>query len=138
MLVLAVANLLGVALFGTLYVVAGLRYMSQAAFLACLVVLFALVTALWLRVEGHHRHLRPAGRFGRIVAGLVAVVIAVPIGVLAPVFWLDAQLPVEAGLHTRRGAVMVVVLIALVLILLVNVAGGVVIAARFVLARGRA
>jgi len=137
-LVLAAANLLGVALFGTLYVVAGLRYMSQAAFLACLVVLFALVTALWLRVERQHRHLQPAGRVGRVVAGLVAVLIAVPIAVLAPVFWLDAQLPVEAGLHTRRGAVMVVVLIALVLTLLVNVAGGVVIAARFVVARGRA
>ena len=138
MLVLAAANLLGVALFGTLYVVAGLRYMSQAAFLACLVVLFALVTALWLRVERQHRHLQPTGRVGRVVAGLVAVLIAVPIAVLAPVFWLDAQLPVEAGLHTRRGAVMVVVLIALVLTLLVNVAGGVVIAARFVVARGRA
>src|SRR5262245_21192505 len=112
--------------------------MSQAAFLACLTVLFALVTALWLRIEGCHRNLRPAGRFGRVVAGLVAVVIAVPIAVLAPVFWLDAQLPVEAGLHTRRGAVMVVVLIALALTLLVNVAGGVVIGARFVLARGRA
>src|SRR5262245_4447539 len=112
--------------------------MSQAAFLACLVVLFALVTALWLRVEGHQRHLQPAGRVGRVVASLAAVVIAVPIAVLAPVFWLDAQLPVEAGLHTRRGAVMVVVLIALVLNLLVNVAGRVRIAARFILARGRA
>jgi hypothetical protein len=137
-LVLAAANLLGVTLFGTLYVVAGLRYMSQAAFLACLAVLFAVVTALWLRVEAHHQHLRPARRFGSVAAGLVAVVIVVPIAVLVPVFWLDAQLPVEAGLHSRLGAVMVVVLIALVLILLVNVAGGVVIALRFVLARGRA
>lgn len=138
MLVLAAANLLGVALFGTLYVVAGLRYMSQAAFLGCLVVLFAVVTTLWLRVEAHHRHLRPARRVGRVAAGLMAVVIAVPIVVLMPVFWLDARLPVEAGLNSRRGAVMVVVLIALVLTLLVNVVGGLVIAVRFVLARSRA
>jgi hypothetical protein len=135
---LAAANALGVALFGTLYVVAGLRYMSQAAFLGCLVVLFAVVTTLWLRVEAHHQHIRPARRFGRVAAGLVAVVIAVPIAVLMPVFWLDAQLPVEAGLNSRRGAVMVVVLIALVLTMLVNVVGGLVIALRFVLARSRA
>jgi hypothetical protein len=135
--VLAAANLLGVALFGTLYVVAGLRYMSQAAFLSCLALLFAVVTTLWLRIEAQHQHLQPARRFGRVAAGLVAVVIAVPIAVLMPVFWLDAQLPVEAGLRSRRGAVMVVVLIALVLTLLVNVVGGLVIAIRFALARSR-
>lgn len=138
MLVLGAANLLGVALFGTLYVVAGLRYMSQAAFVACLVVLFAVVTILWLRVEAQHQHLRPVRRFGRVATGLVAVVIAVPIVVLMPVFWLDAQLPVEAGLRSRRGAVMVVVLVALVLTLLVNIVGSLVIAVRFVLARSRA
>ena len=138
MLVLAAANLLGVALFGTLYVVAGLRYMSSAAFLGCLVVLFAVVTIVWLRVEVHHQHLEPARRVGRVAGGLVAVVTAVPIAVLMPVFWLDARLPVEAGLNSRRGAVMVVVLISLVLTLLVNVVGGLVIAIRFVLARSRA
>ena len=138
MLVLAAANLLGVALFGTLYVVAGLRYMSHAAFLGCLVVLFAVVTTLWLRVEAHHQHLQPVRRFGRVAAGLVAVVIAVPLAVLMPVFWLDARLPVEAGLNSRRGAIMVVVLIALILTLLVNMVGGLVIAVRFVFARSRA
>lgn len=138
MLVLGAANLLGVALFGTLYVVAGLRYMSQAAFVTCLVVLFAVVTILWLRVEAQQQHLRPVRRFGRVATGLVAVVIAVPIVVLMPVFWLDAQLPVEAGLRSRRGAVMVVVLVALVLTLLVNIVGSLVIAVRFVLARSRA
>lgn len=138
MLALAAANVLGVALFGTLYVVAGLRYMSQAAFLGCLVVLFAVVTTLWLRVEAHHQHLRPSRRVGRVVVGLAAVVVAVPIAVLMPVLWLDARLPEEAGLHGRRGAVMVVVLVALVLTLLVNIVGSLVIAVRFVLARSRA
>src|SRR5262245_18178825 len=109
--------------------------MSQAAFVSCLAVLFMVVTALWMRVEAHHRHLQPARRLGRVAGGLVAVVIAVPVVVLMPVLWLDAQLPAEAGLRARRGAVMVVLLVSLVLTVLANVAGGHVIALRSVVAR---
>src|SRR5262245_62558176 len=94
--------------------------MSQPAFLACLVTLFMLVTALWLRVEAQHRDREPLGRLGRVAAGLAASAIAVPIAVLMPLFWLDGQLPAEAGLRAQRGAIMVVVLIALVLTTLVK------------------
>ena len=106
--------------------------MPQLAFLACLATLFVLVTALWLRVEAQHRALEPLRRLGRMAGGLVASAIAVPIAVLMPLFWLDGQLPAEAGLRAQRGAVMVVVLIALVLTALVNIAGGLVIGVRSV------
>ena len=48
---------------------------------------------------------------------------ATPALVLAPLFWLDAQIPVEAGLHAARGGIMALVLIALILVVFVNVAG---------------
>jgi hypothetical protein len=131
-LALAAANALGAVLFGTLYVVAGLRYLSQAAFLGCLAVLFVLVTAMWVRLEAHHGHLNLVSRLGKVAAGLAAAAISVPIAVLMPLFWLDGQLPAEAGLRAQRGAVMVIVLIALVLTTLVNVAGGIVIGVRSV------
>lgn len=131
-LALGATNALAAVLFGTLYVVAGLRYMPQLAFLACLATLFMLVTALWLRVEARHRALEPLRRLGRVAGGLVASAITVPIAVLMPLFWLDGQLPAEAGIRAQRGAVMVVVLIALVLTALVNIAGGIVIGVRSV------
>jgi hypothetical protein len=133
MLALAAANVVGVVLFGSLYAVAGARLLPQLAFLACLVVLFALVTALWVRTEGRHRHLDMAGRLGRAVCGLVAVVMATPVAVLAPLFWLDEQLPAEAGLRDIRGGIMALVLIALTLVVLVNVTGALVVAVRAVL-----
>jgi hypothetical protein len=136
-LALASTNAIGVILFGVLYVVAALHYMSQAAFLACLLVLFVLVTGLWLRVEARHRDRALLGRVGRIAAGLLAVIVVVPVAVLMPVFWLAEQLPVEAGLHARRGAIMFVILAALALIVIVNVVGGTVVTARATLARGR-
>ena len=130
MLALAAANFVGVVLFAALYATAGAHWLSQTAFVACLLLLFALVTTLWMRVEARHHRLEPLRRFGRVAIGLAAVLIAVPAVVLMPMFWLDAQLPVEAGLHARRAAIMALILIALVLTVLVNVVGGVIIAAR--------
>jgi Flp pilus assembly protein TadB len=134
-LALAAANAVGVVLFGTLYAVAGTSVLSHAAFLACLTVVFALVTALWVRTEARQRALDPLRRIGRIVVGLLSVVVVTPAAVLAPLFWLDEQLPVEVGLHDARGGVMALMLIALVLVILVNVAGSIVVTGRAALAR---
>jgi hypothetical protein len=126
MLGLALTNAVGVVLFGALYSAAGAGGLSQAGFLACLVVLFGLVTWLWFRAEARHRMLEPLRRVGRVALGLVAVVIATPVLVLMPLFWLDTRLPPEAGLNRLLAPIMTLVLVSLVLVVLVNVAGSVV------------
>jgi hypothetical protein len=120
---LAAANAASVVLFGTLYAVAGAGLLSQVAFVACLAVLFTLMTTVWVRTEARHRRLAPVLRLGRIVVGLVIILVATPVAVLAPLFWLDEQLPVDAGLRAARGGVMALVLITLILVVFVNVAG---------------
>lgn len=138
MLALIGANAVAVLLFGTLYVVAGADWLSQGAFLACLVVLFALVTALWLRAERAQGGQRdPLARFGRIAFSLLVVVLATPSLVLMPVFWLESQLPAEAGLKPAVRGIMIVVLIALTLTVLVNLVGGVAVAVRGLIGRNR-
>jgi hypothetical protein len=135
MLALAAANTVGVVLFGTLYAVAGAHVLPQPVFLVCLAVLFPVMTAVWIRTEARHRSLDPVRRLGRIVMGLGVVVIVTPVAVLAPVFWLDEQLPAEAGLRGVRGGIMALVFIALVLVVLMNLAGSLVATGRAVLAR---
>jgi len=135
MLALAAANAIGVVLFGTLYAIAGARMLSQLAFAACLIVLFAFMTVVWLRTEARHRRLDPLRRIGRIGGGLLLVVVVTPPVVLAPLFWLDEQLPAEAGLSDARGGVMALVLVTLVLVVLMNVTGSFVVAGRAALAR---
>jgi hypothetical protein len=61
-----------------------------------------------------------------VALGLVAVVIATPVLVLMPLFWLDTRLPPEAGLNRLLAPIMTLVLVSLVLVVLVNVAGSVV------------
>src|SRR5262245_22702522 len=135
MLALAAANATGVVLFGTLYAIAGRRVLPQAAFLACLVVLFVLMTAVWVRTEARHHDLGPLRRLGRIVLGLLLVVVVTPPAVLAPLFWLDEQIPAEAGLRDARGGIMALVLITLVLVALMNLVGALVAAGRVAFAR---
>ena len=130
MLALAAANVMGVALYGTIYLLAGTGRLAQAAFLVCLPLVFVLVTAVWVKTEARHRSLEPIRRLGRAAAGLAGVVLATPVLVLMPLFWLDTQLPAEAGLRPTLGPTMAVVLIALVLAVLHNMAGAVVIAVR--------
>jgi Flp pilus assembly protein TadB len=134
-LALTGANAASVVLFGALYAVAGARMLPQPAFLLCLAVLFVLMTVLWVRIEARHRRLDALRRLGRIAGGLLLVVVATPMAVLGPLFWLDQQLPVEAGLHAARGGVMALVLIALVLVTAVNVTGLVVAVIRALLDR---
>jgi hypothetical protein len=123
---LTVTNAVGVVLFGALYAVAGAGLLSQAGFLTCLGVLFVLVTGLWVRTESRHRALEPLRRLGRVAIGLATVVIGMPVLVLMPLFWLDTQLPADAGLNRLLAPIMTLVLVSLVLVALVNVAGAVV------------
>jgi hypothetical protein len=130
MLALAATNAVGVVLFGTLYALAGVQRVSQSAFVACLVLIFAMVTALWVRVEGRHRALHPARRVGRATLALAAVIAVTPAAVLMPLFWLDQVLPPEAGAGAVLAPVMSLVLISLVLVVLTNLVGSIVIAGR--------
>ncbi len=52
-----------------------------------------------------------------------------------PAFWLDSQLPTDAGFTRFLGPIMTLVLIALVLVLAVNVVGTVIALARAALSR---
>ena len=135
MLALIATNAVAVVLFGTLYAVAGARMLSHGAFVACLVVLFILMTALWVRTEARHHALHPFRRIGRVVIGLGAVIVAAPAFVLAPLFWLDDQIPAEAGLHALRGGIMALVLVTLALVVLVNLVGSLVVTGRAAFAR---
>ena len=123
MLALATTNVVGAVLFAAVYATAGARLMSQGAFVACLLVIFVLVTFLWVRVEARHRELGIVRRIGRVAAGLLAAVFGVPVFVLGPVFWLDTQLPSDAEFTRHLGPIMTLVLIALALIVVVNVVG---------------
>jgi hypothetical protein len=136
MVALAATNVVGAVLFGTVYALAGAHRLSQAAFVTCLVLVFGLVTALWMRTEARHRTLHPLGRLGRAVLGLLAVIVVVPGVVLMPLFWLEDVLPSEVGLTLVLGPVMALILISLALVALTNIAGALVIAGRAVLGRG--
>ena len=126
MLALAATDAVGAILFATLYAVAGARYLDQRAFLACLVLLFGLVTALWLWVEARHRAAGPLRRVWRASAGLALVIVGTPALTLMPLFWLDGVVPPEAGLDAVKRPVMVLLLISLGLVAAVNVIGGVI------------
>lgn len=134
---MAAADAVAVVLFGALYGVAATHHLPQPAFLGALVLVFALVTTLWVRTEERHRALEVLQRFGRVAFGLVAVGLATPALVLMPVFWLESQLPPEADFGRVSAAVMTLVLISLILVLLVNVVGAVVVAGRVVAGRWR-
>ena len=137
MLPLGAVDAVGVVLFGTLYAVAGADLLSPGDFLGCLLLLFALVTTLWVRAEARNQHLPALRRASRAVIGLVVVLIATPALVLMPLFWLDTQLPPEAGLGPKLAPVMTILLFSLALVLVVNLAGTMVVVARAVYARRR-
>jgi len=136
-LALAATDAVGLVLFGTLYAAAGAGLIPSTPFRLCLVLLFGLVTALWVRAEARHRALGALARIGRAALGLVVVVLAAPVVVLMPIFWLDAQLPEEAGLRPVVGGIMTVVLVALALVALVNALGGLVAGVRALARAGR-
>lgn len=124
MLALAGINALAAVVFVSLYAAAAVHVLSQAAFLASLVVFFVALTALWVRVERSRPGARdPLSRMGRIAVGLLIVAIAVPGLGLMPLFALQQQLPTESGLGQVIPGIMVVLLASLTLVALVNVAG---------------
>ena len=135
MLALAAADLVGVILFAALYAAAGARWLSQTAFVACLILLFALVTGLWVRTEARHRGLEPLRRIGRIVGGLIIVILGVPALVLLPLSKLETVLPPEAGIDRVISPAMALLLVSLVLTILVNIVGSGVVTCRAVIGR---
>lgn len=125
MLVLAAINALGVALFAGAYGAAALRWLSQGAFLASLVVAFGMTVALWVRIERRGSLTRsPLERMGRAAAALALTVVLVPIAVLTPFFAVQSQLPPEAGADHLIGRIMVLLIAALALVALANLSGG--------------
>ena len=136
MLALAATNVVGAILFAALYATAGARLMSQGAFLVCLALIFLLVTALWVWVEGRHRGLGALARIGRVAAGLVVVGFVVPMLILMPAFWLDSYLPPDTAFTRLLGPLMTIVLIALALVVVVNLVGAVVAVVRQALRPG--
>ena len=135
MFALAAANVVGMVLFAAVYASAGVRLMPQMTFVVCLLVIFALVTVLWVRVEARHRTLEPLRRLGRVAAGLFIVVLGVPGLVLMPAFWLESRLPPDTGFTRYLAPLITLVLVSLVLVVLVNVVGGLVAAGRGVVGR---
>lgn len=124
MLILGALDAMGVAVFGLIYAAAAKGLLTQGAFLTGLVVCFVGLTAIWVRTERSRGPARDAlSRAGRIAAGLVLAVMAVPGVILMPLFFLNEHLPPEAGLAGILGPVMFILLASLALILLVNVAG---------------
>jgi hypothetical protein len=123
---LAATNLVAVLAFGALYAAAGTRLLAQGPFLLGLALLFVGLTALWLAVERRQGHgLDPVRRLGRVAFGLVAVLLGAPVLVLLPLFGLETLLPPDVGPGVLPLApVMTLLLIALALAVVVNLAGG--------------
>lgn len=139
MLALAAVNALSVVGFGAIYAAAAVRALPQGAFLIALVVAFGAASALWLRAErAGARGRDPIARLGRIAAALLLADVAVPAGTLMPLFALQAHLPPEADVDRLIARVMVLLLAAIALAALVNLAGGCVLAASAFAGRWRA
>jgi hypothetical protein len=125
-LALVAVNVVGAVVFAGVYAAATRVPITPAAFLVGLLLAFAGMTSIWVRVEGWSHGLAPLRRVGRGVMALLAVVMALPALVLMPLFWLESQLPLEAVPALHLGPVMALLLVALALIVAVNVAGAVV------------
>ena len=126
MLALAGINTLGLALFVGWYMAAALRWLSHGAFLAGMVVLFGVVTALWVRVEDRGAASRGLlERIGRASVALLLVVVLGPVAVLMPLFALDAQLPAEAAMDHLISRTMVLLLVSVALVVLCNMGGAI-------------
>jgi hypothetical protein len=122
---LAAVNVIGAVVFAGIYAASGTGRLPPAAFLVGLPASFIAITALWVRVEDRSRALDPMVRVGRGAIGLLAVLIGLPVVVLMPLFWLESQLPLEAGSALHLGPVMALLLVALVLVAAANVVGAV-------------
>jgi hypothetical protein len=137
-LALAAVNAVGAVAFAAIYGAAALRAFSQGAFVAALVVVFVALAAVWMRVE----RTRPAdrdwlARIGRAAAGLVIGLAGAVALILTPLFAIRRDLPAEAGADRIISGMMVILLIAITLVVLANMAGMCVLLLSALRARGR-
>ena len=132
---LAGVNAAGMVVFGAVYGAAALRSLSQPAFVAALLLAFAGAVVLWVRVERSGAANGALARLGRIVGSFVVALLAVPSLTLMPLYFLESQLPPEAGLDHVISRVMVLLVIALGLTVLVNLVGALAIGAAFLARR---
>src|SRR6185437_395261 len=116
MLSLAVVNAIGVVSFGALYALGEAGMLSQPVAVAGLAVLLAVLILVWVRTEERHRSLAPVSRLGRIVVGLLIVLVATP-GILVPLFRFGGPWRPE------RGGAVALALTALILVVFVNIMG---------------
>jgi len=138
MLAIAATNFGSALLFAGLYAVVATRKIPGAAFLPLLVLLFVASTALWVRIEATRNAGRPPlSRALRSAGALALAAILTPVLVLMPLFWLFHVLPASAGLDVILGRTMFLLMLALVLTALVNVAGAAVALWRFLRERSR-
>ncbi len=126
MLALAAVNVLGAVVFAGVYAVGSAARVAPALFLAGVLLVFAGLTAIWVRVEQWSRALEPFTRVGRGAIALLAVVIGLPVVVLMPLFYLESYLPLEAVPALHLGPIMALLLVSLAMIVAVNAAGAVV------------
>ena len=138
MLALVAVNLLAAVVFAGVYAAGASGRLPPAVSLPALVLAFGGLTAFWVRVERRSHVVDPIRRLGRGLIGLLAVVIGLPAAVLMPLFWLENQLPPEAVAELHLGPTMVLLLAGLALVVLMNVAGGLVAVAIDVRQRWRA
>ena len=120
---LVAVNVLAAVVFAGLYAASGAGRLPSPVFMVVLPVVFVAATAVWVRVEDRSRARDLFSRIGRVVMGLLAVVIGLPIVVLMPLFWLESQLPPEAVPALHLGPLMALLFLALVLVVAVNLVG---------------
>ncbi len=117
-------DLIGAFFFAGIYWAGASRKIPEAIFLPLLVLLFAGVTRFWVRTESREGSgLALPRRAGRIALGLVASLIAVPVVVLTPLFAITNRLPPGTPLEGLVSRTMALLLIALALMVLMNLAG---------------
>ncbi len=124
MLNLLGTNLIGILLFGGLYAAAAFHYIPAWVFPPTLLVALVGFVAFWIRIErvsGTTPGVLP--RLGRILAALLLTVPAAAAFLLMPLFALRSRLPPAAGFEELPSRAMVLLLIALALTVLANLAG---------------
>jgi hypothetical protein len=127
---LLAVNVLGAVLFAGLYALGGTAALSPRMLLALVPATLMAMTALWVWAEGRAPEVEPVRRLGRGLLALTLTVVGLPAAVLMPLFGLERELPAEAASGLHIAPTMVLLLVSLVLVGLVNAAGGVIVLTR--------